>query len=63
MKAKYIGLIVAFSICTILFYLSGAPLERGWSLFIAGFMTVAASIVGLAIGHSIDKEREENGRK
>ena len=51
---------IAFVICIMLFYFSGAPLERGWPLFCWGFVIVLAALFALAIGVGADSEEDKN---
>jgi hypothetical protein len=56
MKMKFKLPIYACFVCLLLYWMSGAPFARGWSLFLAGAFTTIACLATLAIGHGMDKQ-------
>ena len=65
MPIKYRFMLGAFLTCLVLFWMSGAPLQRGWGLWGAGVLTAITTLISLAIGQGVEhsiKEREEEFR-
>lgn len=52
-KTKF-GLIASL-ICAILFFLSGAALQRGWSLWTSAIASICVVLSAMAVG-SVDEE-------
>lgn len=61
MKTRYRFMLGGFIACCVLFWMSGAPLERGWPLWGAGCGTILVTLFCLAIGYGCERARKEGG--
>jgi len=58
MKTRYKVLIYTLTLCVTLYWMSGAPFKRGWSLFLAGAFTTLSCLTAIAICHGVEKTKE-----
>ena len=60
MMLRYRFALGGFLSCCALFWMSGAPLERGWGLWAAGVGTILITLMSLAVGAGIERGTKED---
>ena len=62
MTTRYRYALGAALLIPVLFWMSGAPLERGWAFMGWGVATIVMAAVGFVVGYSIEQHGKGDSR-